>query len=177
MGRIAAWKTAVNMAAQNPLFGVGMNQFEPNFNKYKLERSWTPRVAHNAYLQVWAECGTPALLLYLFMIFYTWLRLVRLRKDALMKYNASWIINYATMFEVTIVAFIVGSTFLNRATFDLFYHFVAITVAFEVIARKERTGLRTVTAVGRFKGEGLNLEPARGFERIPERRGFRPAIG
>jgi probable O-glycosylation ligase (exosortase A-associated) len=177
MGRITAWKTAVNMATSNPFFGVGMTNFEENFNKYKLKPNWQPRVAHNAYLQVWAECGTPALVLYLFMIFYTWYRLVRLRKDALLKYNSSWIINYAAMFESTIVAFIVGSTFLNRATFDLFYHFVAITVAFEVIARSEMAGLRTVAPTSRLSHEGLYLHPAQGFDRIPERRGFRPAAG
>ena len=177
MGRIAAWKTAVNMAVKNPVFGVGMTNFEQNFNRYKLERSWRPRVAHNAYLQVWAECGTPALLLYLFMILYSWWRLVRLRKEALQKYNSSWIINYAAMFEVTIVAFIVGSTFLNRATFDLFYHVVAIAVAFEVIARKEMAGLRTVSPTSRRSGEGLYHHPTQGFERVPERRGFGPAVG
>ena len=174
MGRIAAWKTAVNMAVHNPVFGVGMNNFERSFNEYKLEKSWQPRVTHNAYLQVWAECGTPAFLLYLFMILFTWYSLNRLRKDAQQKYNTSWIINYATMFEISIVAFIVGSTFLNRATFDLFYHFVAITVAFGVIARREMGTMRTVPAQA-ARGEGLFLHPARGFERVRERGSFRPA--
>ena len=34
-------------------------------------------------------------------------------------------------------AFMVGSAFLNRAHFDLFYHFVCIIIAFATIARRE----------------------------------------
>jgi probable O-glycosylation ligase (exosortase A-associated) len=175
MGRIAAWKTGVNMAVNNPLVGVGMNQFQANYNQYKLERMESPRVAHNAYIQVWAECGTPALVMYLFLIFFSLWRLRRLRKDALQKYNSSWIISYAAMFEVSMIAFIVGSTFLNRATFDLFYHFVAITVAFETIARREMAELRSIGV--RARRADAQLGGGGGFSRVPERRGFRPALG
>jgi probable O-glycosylation ligase (exosortase A-associated) len=177
MGRIAAWKTGVAMATNNPLVGVGMNQFQANYNQYKTTNAEAARVAHNAYIQVWAECGTPALLLYLFLIFSTLWRLRRLRKDALQTYNSSWIISYAAMFEVSMIAFVVGSTFLNRATFDLFYHFVAITVAFEAIARREMAELRKIgLAPRRGGGSQASVGLARGFGRVGERRGFRPAV-
>jgi hypothetical protein len=34
------------------------------------------------------------------------------------------------MFEASMAAFIVGSAFLNRAHFDLFYHWVALVLLF-----------------------------------------------
>ena len=40
------------------------------------------------------------------------------------------------MFEASLAAFVVGGIFLNRAHFDLFYHWVALVVAFTVIARR-----------------------------------------
>ena len=69
------------------------------------------------------------------------------------------------------VAFVVGSTFLNRAQFDLFYHFVAIILAFERIAMREMDGL--VPEEGR-RGHGgeLRLVEPRGFQRSAPRNGF-----
>jgi O-antigen ligase len=86
-------------------------------------------VAHSSYFQIWAECGTPALLLYFSLISARSARAGACAR-AKRRYHTSWIINYATMFEASLAAFVVGSAFLNRAHFDLFYHWVAIVIAF-----------------------------------------------
>jgi len=176
MGRLAAWETAINMGKANFLTGVGMMQFESHYDKYRgpMSRGLHGRVAHNAYMQIFAECGGPALGAYLFMLFYSIYAMRRLRSEARKKYRASWIINYCTMFEASLVAFMIGSTFLNRAHFDLFYHFVAITVCFETIARQEMRGLVNAPT-RRLKLGGSKLVPARprGFQRIPLPSGFR----
>jgi hypothetical protein len=91
-------------------------------------------------------------------------------------YATSWIIHYAAMFEISIIAFIVGSTFLNRATFDLFYTFVALSVSFEVMARQEMSGVQFVKQRRRGPGGGtLTLTDRGGFGRLPRRGGFRTA--
>jgi len=177
-GRLMAWRTAINMALANPILGVGLTNFEENYNAYKNEWWEMPRVTHNAYLQIWAESGTGALALYMFNIVYTWWALVRLRKEALRRYTSSWIINYAAMFEVSIIAFVVGSTFLNRATFDLFYTFIALSVSLDVIARQEMAGTEFVKRRSRGPGGGgITVAERRGFDRLPRRGGFRPAPG
>ncbi|HVS11739.1 MAG TPA: putative O-glycosylation ligase, exosortase A system-associated [Planctomycetota bacterium] len=176
MGRIAAWKTAVNMATAKPLFGVGMNMFQRNYRQYASGAEHESiRVAHNAYLQVWAEYGSIALCLYLFLIGATFWSLWRLRREARRHYYTSWIINYATMFETTLVAFVTGSTFLNRADFDLFYHLVAIVIAFEAIAWREMASYAPRTVPG--LSADLVPHQRRGFDRLPRRGGFRPVPG
>ena len=75
------------------------------------------------------------------------------------------------MFEASIVAFVVGSTFLNRAQFDLFYHFVAIILAFERIAMREMDGLVPEDGPRGHGGELKLVEP-RGFQRTTGRSGF-----
>ncbi len=138
MGRLAAWRTAVNMATDNPVLGVGLTMFIRNYRQYQTGEAFQgKRVAHNSYLQIWAECGTIALATYLMMLLLTLVSLWRIRNRARKRYFTSWIVNYATMFEATWVAFIVGSTFLNRAHFDLAYHWIALVIAFEAIAEKE----------------------------------------
>ena len=80
---------------------------------------------------------THALLLYFGLLFGSFVTCWRIRRLARRRYFTSWITNYATMFEASLVAFTVGSTFLNRAHFDLFYHWVALVIAFGVIAERE----------------------------------------
>lgn len=137
--RLRAWGIATRMALDNPVLGVGMYKFKQHYKQYHL--NYQPGegviVAHSSYFQIWAECGTPALLLYLGMIVGSFVTCWRVRAAARRRYHTSWIINYANMFEASLAAFVVGSTFLNRAHFDLFYHWVALVVAFGVIARRE----------------------------------------
>jgi hypothetical protein len=61
--------------------------------------------------------------------------------------------------------FVVGSFFLNRAHFDLFYHFVAVILVFTALARR---AMRDET-----------LYPLRSTERarlaLERRRGFAPS--
>lgn len=177
-GRLKSWAVATRMAADNPLLGVGFGHFRQHYLEY--EPNPTPGqlsgkdliVAHNSYLQIWAECGTPAFLIYLAVIAMTVLSLWRVRRRAKDVYAASWIINYANMFEASLVAFLIGSTFLNRGHFDLLYHFIAVVMIFERVALEEIAEPHKFREKGRTRGE-LSLAPARGFGvRLP-RRGFR----
>ena len=43
-------------------------------------------MAHNSYLQIWAECGTPALATYLTMMLLTLVSLWRIRRKARQRY-------------------------------------------------------------------------------------------
>jgi putative inorganic carbon (HCO3(-)) transporter len=143
MGRIRAWKVALRMVDERPLFGVGFGRFqssyldfEPNPTPSQLDGQGT-LVAHNSYLQIWAECGTPALVGYLLLFVASFIDIFRLRKAASRRYFASWILSYCTLFEAVLATFLVGSMFLNRAHFDLGYHLHAIVLVFGRVATKE----------------------------------------
>lgn len=177
MGRLAAWKTAIRMASDNPVLGVGFQMFRRHYTEYASTPGEFVRVAHNSYLQVWAETGTIALSVYLFLIFYSLWRVWSLRREAKRYFNTSWIINYATMFEASLCAFVIGGTFLNRFAFDLFYHYVGLIIALEAIAYREmaRLELRVPAAGGdpMLADVPLREERRRGFGRGPKRSGFR----
>jgi O-antigen ligase len=54
-GRLTMWAISREVIAENPIFGIGVGNFEPRY----------PRMSeHNAYLQVASEVGIPALFLY-----------------------------------------------------------------------------------------------------------------
>ncbi len=134
MGRIMAWKVAFGMIADYPLLGVGMRNFQRHFADYlSFHVSWTP-VAHNSYLQIWAEGGTISLVLYVTMLVSSFAVLGKLRKIGSLAPGAGWVREYAVMLEVSLVGFVVGGMFLNRGHFDLVYHLIAIVSAFHVVA-------------------------------------------
>lgn len=141
--RFRSWAVARDMAVANPALGVGMSNFRDSYLRYQKDPTAQELagrdiyVAHNSYLQIWAETGTFALVIYLGLILASLVTTWRVRAKARLRYSESWIIDYATMFEASLVAFVIGSTFLNRAHFDLFYHWVAVVLLFGVFAEEE----------------------------------------
>ena len=57
-------------------------------------------------------------------------RLERLRRFP----AAPWVAIYAGMIQISIVAYMTGSLFLNMAYFDLIYHLVGVSVSLELAA-------------------------------------------
>jgi probable O-glycosylation ligase (exosortase A-associated) len=176
--RLEAWGIATRMALDNPFFGVGMYKFRQHYPQYDphFQQGEDIIVAHSSYFQIWAECGTIALLLYFGLILGSFWTCWSVRAEARRRYHSSWIINYATMFEASLAAFVVGSTFLNRAHFDLFYHWVALVIVFAAIARREMAAELEGTA--RFDGTRGEIEPVTrpGFGRRPRQSAFPPAL-
>lgn len=172
-GRLRAWGIAVNMAKDNPILGVGLGRFGKEYLNYAVDPTPGERdrsdiiVAHNSYLQIWSECGTPALMLYLTLIGSSLYTIWRVRRAAVARYSSSWIFNYCTMFEASLITFVVGAVFLNRAHFDLFYHWVALVMIFGHVADREMESPVTQTAregsrgpVHAVRGPGYAPRPA-----------------
>ena len=131
-GRINAWRTSWRVFLDYPLTGVGPNNLAAVFLRYSPEDDRV-RVAHNAYLQLLAECGLPALLLFLGAIGATWWRLQRLRGRTALP----WVEVQARMFQISIAGYLVGSMFLNTAYSELIYYLMGLSVGLEVVARSE----------------------------------------
>jgi putative inorganic carbon (hco3(-)) transporter len=132
MGRINAWKTSWYVFLDYPVFGVGPNNLAAVFQRYSPEPGRF-RVAHNAYFQLLAECGLPALLLFLGAIGAALWRMQRLRGRT----TQPWIETQARMFQISILGYLAGSMFLNMAYNEVIYHLVGLTVCLEVVAEAE----------------------------------------
>jgi len=174
--RLKAWGIALRMVQANPVWGVGFGRFQQNYAEY--DPHPTPEVlagegvivAHNSYLQIWAECGSIAFTLYLLLIALSLWDVWTIRKQARRRYHSSWILSYCTMFEAALGTFVLGSVFLNRAHFDLIYHYVAIVMVFGHVARQEMENEAKYPARSRVGRRGdLTLSPSRGFGRTPDK--------
>ena len=130
--RLNSWGTAFNMIRDNPVWGVGMRNFQPRYREYSivpLPPEAKTYVAHNSYLQIWAESGTLAFVAYLAILASIFLTCWRLQRISRRRPDLWWVGNYARMMEVTTVAFMVGAFFLNRGHFDLIYHWIVLVTA------------------------------------------------
>jgi putative inorganic carbon (HCO3(-)) transporter len=72
--REALWKGALRMASDHPLLGIGPDRFGDAAPDYVTDEPIGLRqpVVHNSYLEVMAELGVPALLLFLGFLLASW---------------------------------------------------------------------------------------------------------
>ncbi len=64
LGRIEAWKAAVRMMFDYPLFGVGMGNFESLYRGYSDYWDGRNYVTHSMWFQVMSEAGMPGIALF-----------------------------------------------------------------------------------------------------------------
>ena len=62
--RIGYWQAGLKMIADHPLLGVGLDNFGDRYLEYKLPTGREVRRAHNNYLQIAADLGVPALIIF-----------------------------------------------------------------------------------------------------------------
>lgn len=168
--RLHTWAIAVDMVGKNPLLGVGFRNFREAYMVYDpsplLKGGKTVAyVAHNSYLQISAESGIPALIVYLAIFASTFLLLRRVRIAAERRLYTTEIQSYVRMFEASLLGFLVGATFLNRAHFDLAYHVVGIAIAFAAMAFVELDSEESHPS--RSGGGTAGVTSMRGFGSLP----------
>jgi probable O-glycosylation ligase (exosortase A-associated) len=137
LGRLNAWQASIRMANDYPVFGVGLDNFLYEFIYYAPNPD-DIHVAHNTWFQVLAETGYTGLCLYLLLFAATWWTLWRVRRRA-RRYGVRWAENGAKCLGASVLAFMVGGTFLNRAHFDLIYHVMALCACLDRILTHELT--------------------------------------
>ena len=136
-GRINAWKTALNLAKDRPLIGGGFETFiRPVFRIYAPVSSNVHDV-HSIYFEVLGEHGFVALGLFILLILYSLSTAQKLKKTVRNNHDFKWVEDYSSMFQMSLIAYMVGGLFLGRAYFDLYYHIVAMIVIMQVLVDKE----------------------------------------
>jgi len=171
LGRLTAWKVSINMATQNPVLGIGYQNTVYEYMRYLegieiKEQDFTTHVAHNSYLQLWAESGTPSLVAFLFMLATTqWLlwRIIRRARRS----GQRWAELYGDAIQVSLFAYMGGAMFLNRAHFDLVYQLVAMAVAMPAVMTRDARPRRRASFL---KGMGeVTVRSRNPFQPVPLR--------
>jgi len=136
MGRINAWRTALNIAKDRPLTGGGFETFTWQvFARYAPNPNDVHDV-HSVYFEVLGEHGFVAFGLFIALMLSTLLKTHRIGKISRANPELKWFQNYSSMLQISILAYMMGGVFLGRAYFDLFYHVVAMVVILHTLFEK-----------------------------------------
>ena len=132
-GRFDSWTLAWRIARDRPLVGGGFDAFEsgPVWRQYGSDLDSFKRAAHSIYFEVLGEHGMVGFALFMSIWFLAWRTCGRAIKRAKGIKDLACTVDLARMLQVSLVAFAVGGTFLNKALFDLYYMYLAIIVVLD----------------------------------------------
>ncbi len=163
-GRLAIWGRGLSYVADRPLVGLGLNQFRTAEARYwplvRAERMGgrrPPRArgAHNMFLQVAAELGVPALLVFLVLLGTTMRTLARLRDARSLAASPGGALSGA--FAASLLGFCVCGFFLHAAFFPVLPMLLGFAVALAAVC-----GARVYAPIPRRGGLFAYAERPRG---------------
>jgi putative inorganic carbon (HCO3(-)) transporter len=132
LGRINAWKFAINIATTFPL-GGGYNVFTPRMFLMYAPNPLDYHVAHSIWFQVLGDHGFIGLTMFVVLMFFAWRTGTRVRKYCETVPDLQWAVTLARMCQVCIIGYAVSGSFLSLAYFDLYYDIIIILVCMEKI--------------------------------------------
>jgi O-antigen ligase len=127
--RLEAWSGGLMMLKASPIWGVGMGLFVDHHE----------RVAHNSYVQCFAETGLVGYFLWLGLIVVI---LERLSALSLTSPNTDWS-RWARGARLALFGFLFAALFLSRTATPMFFFLTALPVALLGIAQREGQRVET----------------------------------
>ena len=144
-GRIQIWERGMGYMASNPMFGVGLRNFQVaegtlSAQARRAERGLGVRwgAAHNTFVQMGAELGVPGLLLLLTLLGSAFAALARAARR-FRDFGDLAASRLAQTLMAALVGFVVGGFFLSLAYADLLYTLIAFSIGLDKVAKALRT--------------------------------------
>jgi len=131
MGRLYAWKAAIKMAFDNPLFGVGISGFY--YNYYFYIDKWTGKnyVVHSTWFGVLAETGFLGLIIFAMCIYHAFRTtshsITLLEKNTYDNQLALATLAYAL--KAGLIGFCISGTFLTQGFLWPFYILYSLSIS------------------------------------------------
>jgi O-antigen ligase len=135
--RTAAWVGGWNMIQAEPLFGVGLGNFKSLSTRYEDPDNLYESVAHNAYIEIAAELGIPALLLFIGIIAWCLLLLQRVLKKAVRRQDGL-VRAVAIGMQAGITGFAASLVFVSGQYQKLFWFMVFLSACLSTLVRRRR---------------------------------------
>ncbi|MBL4765046.1 MAG: O-antigen ligase family protein [Colwellia sp.] len=129
MGRLYAWQAAWNMALDNPIFGVGINNFYHNYFFYSTHWDGLNHAVHSTWFGVLAESGFIGLILFVSLITSTLIMALRMMKTLNTTHCSPGIRVAINAAPAGIIGFIISGTFLTQGFIWPIYLQIALVIA------------------------------------------------
>lgn len=137
-GRLDMWKFAIDVANDSPIVGGGFDVFyHEGYRAAYLPEGVEGRAAHSIYFEVLGEHGYVGLILFLLIGMTSFFTCSAIIDRCKIHDELRWARELAAMLQVSIVGYASAGAFLTIATFDLYYHLVAMTAILRVMVDKQ----------------------------------------
>ncbi|USD67793.1 O-antigen ligase family protein [Vibrio sp. SCSIO 43136] len=147
MGRIYAWEAAAKMAFDNPLTGVGLDNFYYNYFYYSSHWDGLNHAVHSTWFGVMAETGILGLIVFIGLI-VSLIRTAKRSLNLLDKHNqAGYLVAAAIAVYAGLIGTIVSGTFLTQGFNWPIYILAALTIAISKIAQNACQNENTLESI------------------------------
>ena len=136
-GRVHFWQVAVLMANANPILGVGHNAYNAAYDRYDVSKGQygENRSVHSSWLGMLSELGYPGLMVFIMSIAMAFLACRRTRRLAAALPDGRDLLYYSLALECSLVAFMVGGSFVSFQYNEMIWHVLGITMALDGIVK------------------------------------------
>lgn len=136
-GRMDMWAFTFRVTDDNPIVGGGfLVHYSADYRARYLPADVSGRAVHSIYFEVLGEHGYVGFFLYLLLAATAFFGAGTLTRLGRRSPEVSWAAELGPMIQTSLVGFAVGGAFLNLATFDLFYHVVAMVAIALTVVKK-----------------------------------------
>jgi O-antigen ligase len=158
MGRIEAWRGAVELVKDHPLGvgGQGFWELSPIYAADLVNRMGEKRDPHNTVVLVTSEWGIPGLTMYLIYYVTSWMLLADVRKRAM---NGMWYYRSVAV-QLAMIGVFVAGLFTDRLYAEAPYWMGGLAVALQ---RMHAHALRQESSVA----DSVDRQRAPGLQHVP----------
>lgn len=136
MGRIDAWKFAVNLALHRPIVGGGFGAFVPEaFAIYA--PGVGGRSGHSIYFDTLGNHGFVGLGLFVLLMVLSWRTGSKIMALTKKLPDQRWAYDLAAMCQVCLIGYWTGGAFLSLSYFDGYYVIISLLVLTQVVVERE----------------------------------------
>jgi O-antigen ligase len=131
---LVGWEAGLNMIRKNPITGVGFGNYKAVVARYDTTGivRQDPHVAHNAYLEVAAEMGLPAIVVFLLFLGTTFVSAGNTRKRALER-GSELLAALAVGCQAAVLGVGVGIFFVSGQYTRLFWFILCMTMVMPLL--------------------------------------------
>jgi len=148
-GRVSMWRFSSNLVDDIPLQGGGFDVFYVRrATELYMPYGFKARAPHSIYFEVLGEHGYIGLVLFLTILFTGWYSGGTQAKKFRQYEETKWLGDLCNAMQLGLIGYAVGGITVNIATFDVFYHMLAIIVMCNIVGERMLNGELTDAATG-----------------------------
>ena len=141
VSRLTIWREALGIAEARPFVGGGFDATEYPEVLHQFYPGAHPLAVHSIWLEVAGDAGFPALFVWCLMQVVGILNARKLRRYARGDPELAWVDDLGRMTEASIIAFLVGGSFLPQSYFNYYFAVLVILAGTRMALSRESSRL------------------------------------